>query len=67
MNSQIANGSIKSRQDAVDWITWTFYYRRIAMNPNYYNLVGKSGDHINDHLSDLVENTLKDLEEAGCI
>lgn len=38
LNSEIINQTIKSKPDAIDWITWTFYYRRLTKNPNYYNL-----------------------------
>lgn len=66
-NAEILNKTINTKQDAVDWITWTFMYRRLTQNPNYYNLEGVSGAHINDHLSELVENTLEALEKSKCI
>lgn len=40
---------------------------RLAQNPNYYNLNGTSHRHLSDHLSDLVENTLSDLEQSKVI
>lgn len=42
-------------------------YKRISQNPNYYNLTGKTGQHINDFLSELVEQTCEDLQKAKCI
>lgn len=67
INSDIVAGTIQNKQDAMDWITWTFMYRRISQNPNYYNLAGKTGQHINDHLSELIETTIEELEKARCI
>eukprot|EP00962_Isochrysis_galbana_P054012 scaffold25509_cov56-Isochrysis_galbana.AAC.1 len=40
-------------------------YRRLTQNPNYYNLQGTSHRHLSDHLSELVESTLSDLEQVN--
>ncbi|GLU00131.1 hypothetical protein SLE2022_175230 [Rubroshorea leprosula] len=66
-NAEAVAGVIENKQDAVDYLTWTFMYRRLTQNPNYYNLQGVSHRHLSDHLSELVENTLSDLESSKCI
>mmetsp|Transcript_18640 Transcript_18640/g.33689 ORF Transcript_18640/g.33689 Transcript_18640/m.33689 type:complete len:1614 (-) Transcript_18640:109-4950(-) len=65
-NSEVVSRTISSKQDAIDWMTWSFMYRRLTENPNYYNLQGLSGDHFNDFLSELIDNTLTELATAQC-
>jgi pre-mRNA-splicing helicase BRR2 len=66
-NAEIVTKTIENKQDAVDYLTWTLLYRRMTQNPNYYKLQGVSHRHLSDHLSEIVETTLNDLEQSKCI
>lgn len=67
MLAEIITKRIETVQDAVDYLTWSFLYRRLTLNPNFYNLAGTTHRHFSDHLSELVENTLEDLQQAKMI
>lgn len=65
-NSEIVTKTITCMQDAVDYVTWTLLYRRLSKNPNYYNLQGTSNVHLSEHISEMVETVLGDLEASKC-
>ncbi|XP_023618051.1 activating signal cointegrator 1 complex subunit 3 isoform X3 [Myotis lucifugus] len=67
LNAEIAGGTITSKQDAMDYITWTYFFRRLIMNPSYYNLSDVSHDSVNKFLSFLIEKSLVELERSYCI
>lgn len=65
--SEISTKMIGSTQDAVDWSTYTYFYRRLLANPSFYGLTDTSHEGLSAHLSELVEITLKELAEAKII
>lgn len=65
--TEISTKIIASTQDAVDWATYTYFYRRLLANPSYYGLTDTSHEGLSAHLSELIENTLKELSEAKII
>ena len=40
--SEVASNEIQNIQESIDWITWTFMYRRLPKNPNYYEIAGRT-------------------------
>ena len=67
MNAEIVAGTISSKQDAMDYLTWTYFFRRLLMNPTYYHLEDTSQDSINEFLSNLVQSTTCELARSFCI
>ena len=65
--TEISTKTIASTQEAVDWTTYTYFYRRLLANPSYYGLNDVSHDSLSTHLSEIIENTLKELSEAKII
>lgn len=67
LNAEIVSGTITSRSDAVDYLTWTYLFRRILVNPTYYGLESSDLPTVNRFLSQLVDDTLRDLADSQCI
>lgn len=65
--TEISTKTVTSTQDAVDWTTYSYFYRRLLANPSYYGLNDVSHDGLSTYLSEMVENTLKELSEAKII
>lgn len=67
LNAEIVSGTITTRHDAVDYLTWTYLFRRILVNPTYYGLENSDLATVNKWLSQLVDEALRDLAESQCI
>ena len=65
--TEIGTGVIASRQDALDFTTYTYFLRRLRANPTFYGLTDVTDKGVNTYLSELVEGKLKDLAEAKLI
>lgn len=67
MNAEIVAGTITSKQDAMDYVTWTYFFRRLVMNPSYYHLEDTTSGAINKFLSDVITNALTQLQNSYCV
>lgn len=66
-NAEIVAGTIKTKQEFLDYMTWTYFFRRLMKNPCYYDLEVLEPEYINKYLSELVEKTLQVLVDSNCI
>ncbi|XP_076632793.1 activating signal cointegrator 1 complex subunit obelus [Colletes latitarsis] len=67
INAEIVAGTIKTKQEFLDYLTWTYFFRRLLKNPVYYNLNTLEPHTINQYLSSLLDGTIKVLMDSHCI
>ena len=51
----------------MDYITWTYFFRRLIMNPSYYDLDSVEHDNVNKYLSTVVQGCIGELEGSSCL
>ncbi|KAL7288666.1 hypothetical protein TKK_0017394 [Trichogramma kaykai] len=66
INAEIVAGTIKTKQEFLDYLTWTYFFRRLLKNPRYYNLEDMEPEMVNSYLSNLVDKTLSVLIDSQC-
>lgn len=74
LGAEISAGTVATKQDALDYLTWTFFFRRLHKNPSFYGLEVSAEDHntlaaqslANDYMVELVETSLRELNESSC-
>lgn len=67
LNAEIVAGTITTKQECIDYITWTYFFRRLLKNPTFYNLQNIDHNIINKYLSNLTDRSLRELEIASCL
>ncbi|RCI07855.1 hypothetical protein L249_5800 [Ophiocordyceps polyrhachis-furcata BCC 54312] len=65
--TEISTKMIESGDDAINWTTFTYFYRRLLANPSYYDLQSTTHEELSNFMSDLVERTLRELGESKII
>jgi antiviral helicase SLH1 len=74
LGAEISSGTVATKQDALDYLTWTFFFRRLHKNPSFYGLEISAEEHntiaaqtmANDYMVQLVETSLRELDESSC-
>jgi activating signal cointegrator complex subunit 3 len=67
LNAEIVAGTVQTKQDALDYLTWTYFFRRLLQNPTYYKLETLEPEDFNNFLSNLIQQSLSVLGKAYCI
>lgn len=66
-STEISSSVIQCKQDCIDWLAYTYFYRRLHANPSFYGVKDVSAYGISAYLTELVESTLNDLNDASMI
>lgn len=67
VNAEIVAGTVQTKQSILDYLTWTYCFRRLLRNPTYYDLDSVEPKDVNYFLSNMVESVLQTLYDAGCV
>ena len=75
LGAEASGETLATKQDCLDYLTWTFFFRRLYKNPSYYGLQISTEEHntvaaqqlANDYMVELVDKSLDELAESGCI
>ncbi|KAK4204194.1 Sec63 Brl domain-containing protein [Triangularia verruculosa] len=73
--AEICAETIITKQDALDYLTWTFFFRRLHKNPSYYGLEISAEEHntttaqqlANEFMISMVDSSLHELTESKCV
>lgn len=67
INAEIAAETVPTKSNLMEYMTWTYFFRRLLENPTYYNLPDVEPQHVNQYLCDLVDSVLDVLQESNCV
>ncbi|KAE8442105.1 hypothetical protein EG329_003863 [Mollisiaceae sp. DMI_Dod_QoI] len=75
LGAEVSAETITTKQDALDYLTWTFFFRRLHKNPSYYGLEISAEEHntiaaqqqANEYMISMVDKSLNELAESKCL
>ncbi|KND93110.1 putative helicase mug81, partial [Tolypocladium ophioglossoides CBS 100239] len=75
LGAEVSAETILTKQDALDYLTWTFFFRRLHKNPSYYGLELSAEEHstiaaqqiANEYMVEMVNKSLDELATSKCV
>lgn len=67
LNAEVATGTVNTLVDAVGYLMWTFFARRVRANPSYYGATSGGDSDVETFLFSVAKDTLRKLREHSCI
>jgi activating signal cointegrator complex subunit 3 len=67
INAEISSGLLNTKQSCIEYITWTYFFRRLLKNPSYYRLKSVNAKSRNDYLNNMIDEVLRTLADSKCI
>ncbi len=67
INAEVSIGTINSLSDAIGYLEWTYYARRVKLNPSYYGAKSSDDEDQVEFFATVINETTKKLQEQGCV
>lgn len=68
VNAEIVAGTVPTQMQLVEYLTWTYLFRRLHENPSYYNFNCKvTLKNVNLYLTALVNRVVEELVKSRCV
>lgn len=72
LNAEIVSGTVSTKQEALDYLTWTYFFRRLLVNPSYYGMTPIDNNpneqqSLNTYLSSVIQQALNGLVFSRCV
>lgn len=68
VNAEIVAGTVPTKIQLLEYLTWTYLFKRLHENPSYYNFKTEvTPRNINAYLTALVDSVINTLEANKCV
>ena len=67
LNAEINSGTITNKQSCMDYLTWTYWFRRITRNPLFYEIPSNDSKALQKYIVDMIDKICLELKASGSI
>ncbi|KRX49093.1 Activating signal cointegrator 1 complex subunit 3 [Trichinella murrelli] len=67
LNAEIVAGTVSNVQQAIDYLSWTYFFRRLLANPTFYGVENLDKEKVQSYLVNVIFSALGALLQSKCI